>query len=175
MKNINYFKLGLFVLVGMIMIMGSVFYLGFQDKFTDKVEFVTYFDQSVQGLTEGSSVKASGVNIGTVTNIGLVPSSDGLVKVTMETTNKILPPDKQLGMTKKQIDEHFRTYIKKTVDLISLESTYDSDQRSQAVSVRYFGLIFYNNKNSMGMLKQHIRKYNEYFCLLRSIFLPHCS
>ena len=116
MKNVNYFKLGLFVLAGFFVIIASVFYLGFKEQFESKLEFVTYFDQSVQGLDVGSSVKASGVTIGRVTDISLVKNSDGLVKVTMSAVNNILTSQEQLGMSADQINNAYKDYIKKSVD-----------------------------------------------------------
>ena len=116
MKNVNYFKLGLFVLAALFVGLGAIFYLGFKDKFEDKVEFVTYFDQSVQGLDVGSSVKASGVTIGRVTGVSLSQGSSGIVKVTMSAVNNILTTEEALGMTEREIAAHYRKYIQDAVD-----------------------------------------------------------
>jgi len=116
MKNVNYFKLGAFILVALVVGFGGIFYLGLKEKFEDKVDFVTYFDQSVQGLDVGSSVKASGVTIGKVTKVSLVRGQAGIVEVLMSVEDNILTAEQELGMTEKEIRNHYRKYIEDAVD-----------------------------------------------------------
>jgi phospholipid/cholesterol/gamma-HCH transport system substrate-binding protein len=65
----NYWKLGLFVVVGCALAMGTVAWLGALALHKERVEYTTFFDESVQGLDVGSSVKFRGVTIGNVTKI----------------------------------------------------------------------------------------------------------
>jgi phospholipid/cholesterol/gamma-HCH transport system substrate-binding protein/paraquat-inducible protein B len=68
----RHFRVGLFVLTGIVLIGIFTIVLGGQDLFRKPVLFETYFDESVQGLDVGSPVKIRGVKIGTVSEIGLV-------------------------------------------------------------------------------------------------------
>jgi phospholipid/cholesterol/gamma-HCH transport system substrate-binding protein/paraquat-inducible protein B len=68
----HYFRVGLFVFLGLAAIAATALVLGGRSFFAEKVFFETYFDESVQGLEVGSPVKLRGVDIGRVKEIGLV-------------------------------------------------------------------------------------------------------
>ena len=79
----NHWKLGLFVVVSVLVGMGVLVFLGARSLTTDTVSYVSYFDESVQGLELGSPVKFRGVTIGRVSRIDI--ASDGRhVEVTLE-------------------------------------------------------------------------------------------
>jgi hypothetical protein len=61
----RYFRVGLFMFVGIGLIGSCAVILGGQGLFQTPVPFETYFDESVQGLEKGSPVKFRGVSIGT--------------------------------------------------------------------------------------------------------------
>ena len=69
----NHWKLGLFVVVAILTMVGAVFWLGARALRRESFAAVTYFDESVQGLDVGSPVKFRGVTIGTVADITLAP------------------------------------------------------------------------------------------------------
>ncbi|MFZ2654143.1 MAG: MlaD family protein [Victivallales bacterium] len=83
MIEANKYKLGLFVISGISLLVIVLFLLGIADIFKPKVQFVTLFDESVQGLEPGAPVKFRGVTIGKVSNVTVRPS-DNLVRVDME-------------------------------------------------------------------------------------------
>lgn len=64
-------RIGIFIITGILLLLISLFFLGLSDIFTDKVELVTRFRESVQGLTVGSPVKYRGVQVGTVSDISI--------------------------------------------------------------------------------------------------------
>ncbi len=70
----NYFKIGLFVLFGVIVLLGFLTTLGISLLTKDKILLETYIDESVQGLSVGSPVKNRGVQIGNVERIDFVTS-----------------------------------------------------------------------------------------------------
>lgn len=79
----NHWKLGLFVVVSVLIGMGVLVFLGARTLAKDTVSYVSYFDESVQGLELGSPVKFRGVTIGRVSLIDI--ASDGRhVEVTLE-------------------------------------------------------------------------------------------
>ncbi len=71
----NYFRLGMFVLIGIFLgIAGVIVFGGLQIVPQEMIEIETYMDDSVQGLLSGSKVKMRGVEIGSVDEIGFVAS-----------------------------------------------------------------------------------------------------
>lgn len=68
----NYFKLGLFVLASVGFIIAGIIVLSAGALKEEQVLMETYITESVQGLSEGSPVKRSGVKIGTVKEITFV-------------------------------------------------------------------------------------------------------
>ena len=69
MNSTRYFKLGLFVLTGMTLVVGAIVILGAGSLFTKTIYAETYFDESVVGLEVGSPVKYRGVTVGRVKRI----------------------------------------------------------------------------------------------------------
>lgn len=71
-------KVGIFLTFGIILILGSIFFLG-ADKalFTTYVRLHAHFDQ-VQGLSVGSVVSLSGVTVGNVEAITFLPEKNAL-------------------------------------------------------------------------------------------------
>jgi ABC-type transporter Mla subunit MlaD len=69
----NHWKLGLFVVGGVVLSLAVVLVLGARSLQKDTVPYVTFFDESVQGLEVGSPVKFRGVVIGTVSAINIAP------------------------------------------------------------------------------------------------------
>lgn len=68
----RYFRLGLFVLFGLALLVGLILALGGDQLFTRGTVFETYFDESVQGVDIGSAVKRRGVQIGRIESIGFL-------------------------------------------------------------------------------------------------------
>ena len=82
-QNRNYFLTGLFVTVGVMIGVAGVIWLGASKYFQKGSMYVTYFDESVQGLQTDSVVKFRGVDIGNVRRIGVAPDQR-LVEVVMK-------------------------------------------------------------------------------------------
>ena len=74
------FLTGLFVIVGVLIGVVAVIWLGASKYFEKGTTYVTYFDESVQGLQVDSEVKYRGVSVGNVKSIG-VASDQKLVEV----------------------------------------------------------------------------------------------
>ncbi|AMK12238.1 MAG: MlaD family protein [Pseudodesulfovibrio sp.] len=70
-KN-DYFKLGLFIILGTGMLLAMVIILGAGRFFETTYPLETYFDESVNGLSVGSPVKLRGVQVGRVSQINFV-------------------------------------------------------------------------------------------------------
>ncbi|HPM69422.1 MAG TPA: MlaD family protein [Smithellaceae bacterium] len=77
------FLIGLFVIIGSVMAAITIIWVGAADFFTKGSVYVTYFDESVQGLQVDSAVKYRGVDVGKVQSIKVAP--DGrLIEVAMK-------------------------------------------------------------------------------------------
>ncbi|MDA2918331.1 MlaD family protein [Desulfobacterota bacterium AH_259_B03_O07] len=68
----NFFKVGVFVIIALIILIVGIIVFGGGKFFRDKYYFDTYFDESVQGLTVGAPVKVLGVEVGSVGDISFV-------------------------------------------------------------------------------------------------------
>ncbi|HKC50100.1 MAG TPA: MlaD family protein [Myxococcota bacterium] len=71
MSSTNYYKLGAFVLGGLVLALAALVWLGATDWNRTTRRCVTYFDESVQGLEVGSAIKFRGVSVGTVSEISV--------------------------------------------------------------------------------------------------------
>ena len=78
----RYFRIGLLTALAMVLLVGSMFFLGLADEFTDRLHFATTFSESVQGLTLGAPVKFKGVPIGKVAKITILPK-EHIIRVDM--------------------------------------------------------------------------------------------
>lgn len=68
-KPINNFKLGLFTLCGLAILVGGLLAFGARNYFEPTSQYETYMAGDVTGLTVGSGVELRGVSVGRVTHI----------------------------------------------------------------------------------------------------------
>ncbi len=94
MIEANKYKLGLFVILGVLFFASVLFVLGIKEIFEPKVRFGTLFNESVGGLDVGTSVKFRGVSVGKVSKINLRPE-DNYVWVEMEAMLSSIDPAKE--------------------------------------------------------------------------------
>jgi ABC-type transporter Mla subunit MlaD len=69
----SHWKLGLFVVGGAALVLASLAFLGARSMQREVGLYVSYFDESVQGLEVGSPIKFRGVTVGTVSRIQVAP------------------------------------------------------------------------------------------------------
>jgi len=75
------FKLGVFVLVGLSIFIGGIFYIGKQKHLFNPVFTVNADFRDISGLMVGNNVRFSGINVGTVNFITII--NDSTVRVNM--------------------------------------------------------------------------------------------
>src|SRR5579862_4358181 len=68
-KPVNNFKLGLFTLFGLTILLAGLFSFGARSYFEPTSMYETYIEGDVTGLSVGSPVELRGVNVGKVTRI----------------------------------------------------------------------------------------------------------
>jgi phospholipid/cholesterol/gamma-HCH transport system substrate-binding protein len=74
---------GIFVAAGLLIALAAVIWLGMSRFLQEGAYYVTYFDESVQGLSKDSPVKYRGVSIGRVEHIDVAPDSK-LIEVVLK-------------------------------------------------------------------------------------------
>jgi phospholipid/cholesterol/gamma-HCH transport system substrate-binding protein len=82
-KKKNYFTVGVFVIIGLFIGVGAIVWVGASQYFQKGSRYVTYFNESVQGLQIDSSVKYLGVDVGRVERIRVAPDSQ-VIEVVMK-------------------------------------------------------------------------------------------
>ncbi len=86
-KRQSRFLTGLFVIVGVLIGVVAIVWLGASKYFEKGSLYVTYFDESVQGLQVDSQVKYRGVGVGNVKSIGVAPDQklvEVVIKIDLE-------------------------------------------------------------------------------------------
>ncbi len=83
LKKQTYFTVGLFVIIGVVLGAAAIVWVSTTKYFKKGASFVTYFDESVQGLQVDSIVKYRGVDVGRVEKIGVAPDYR-LIEVVMK-------------------------------------------------------------------------------------------
>ncbi|SMF08708.1 MlaD family protein [Desulfovibrio gilichinskyi] len=71
-RKTNPFRLGLFVIIGSLLLIVALAILGAGKIFEKTIKMETYINESVNGLEIGSPIKFRGVKVGTVSKIGFV-------------------------------------------------------------------------------------------------------
>jgi len=99
-EDVLYFRVGLFVVLGALLLVGGLVLFGAGRVFQPRVMVETYVDGSVQGIDVGSAVKFRGVTIGKVSHIGFTSieypeqvtgTIFNYVVVVMELTHPVFP------------------------------------------------------------------------------------
>ena len=101
------FSVGLFMVLGVILAVALVIWLGVSNYLDKGLLYAAYFDESVQGLDQDSAVKYRGVTIGKVQEITVAPDGE-LIQVVLKIDNepslqrspeKIVAQLKSVGIT----------------------------------------------------------------------------
>jgi phospholipid/cholesterol/gamma-HCH transport system substrate-binding protein len=81
-RNVNDFKVGLFVLAGLFLALGGLVWIGSAHLLESQKTYVTFFPESVQDLVPGTDIRYLGVKVGRVSGVSLAPD-DRHVRVLM--------------------------------------------------------------------------------------------
>jgi paraquat-inducible protein B len=115
--------IGVFVLGAIAIAIGAVVFFASADLFAKKQNYVSYFTQSISGLSVGSNVKFKGVNIGKVTRVllGIGKEQPVYAKVFYEVDQNVIVKDFGAGNphfnlfdvdgTKKRVEQGLRARL----------------------------------------------------------------
>ncbi len=92
-KKSNSFFIGIFILTGLVLLVGFILWMGATQFFKEYDYYTTYFDESVQGLETGSAIKYLGVSCGMVDDVTVAPDGK-LVQVVMKIDKTVKITDK---------------------------------------------------------------------------------
>lgn len=115
----NYFKIGLFVLLAVVILLIGVVIFGANLFEKERLYFETYFDNSVHGLSVGSPVEARGVQIGRVEQIDFVgdhyaiPVDDEAFQTFARYVRVVVSvdPEFMLGVCELETDERLQRLV----------------------------------------------------------------
>jgi phospholipid/cholesterol/gamma-HCH transport system substrate-binding protein len=98
------FMIGLFVTTGIVIGVAAFIWIGASQYFEKGAFYVTYFDESVQGLQVDSRVKYRGVDVGKVERIGVAPDQhlvEVIIKIDLkgDIERNVVTQLKSLGIT----------------------------------------------------------------------------
>ena len=82
-KNMSSFRLGVFILLGITLLIVAIFLVGQKESLFSSTFKVRTFFNDIQGLKPGTSVRLSGIDVGSVSGIDIVDDTTGRVQVTM--------------------------------------------------------------------------------------------
>jgi phospholipid/cholesterol/gamma-HCH transport system substrate-binding protein len=82
-RHVSSRALGLFVTLGVVIAIAVIIWIGASKYFEKGDRYVTYFDESVQGLQRDSAVKYRGVDVGRIEDIRVAPDNR-LIEVVMK-------------------------------------------------------------------------------------------
>ena len=85
MKESGYqWKLGMFVVLGLVLFVGTIYFVGKQKNlFGSTFELYSKFN-SVSGLAIGNNVRLSGINVGTVDDIDFLTDTTVVIKMVIK-------------------------------------------------------------------------------------------
>ncbi len=88
-KNMPAVRLGIFIFVGLVLVVVAVFLVGQKEAlFSSTFQVKTYF-YNVEGLRSGATVRLSGIDVGSVSNTQIVNDTSGRVEVLMSLSTDI--------------------------------------------------------------------------------------
>ena len=82
-KNVSAVRLGLFVTLGIVLLIFGIFMIGQKNSLFSSTFTVNAYFKDVQGLKSGAPVRFGGIDVGSVKNIEIVRDTSGRVEVSM--------------------------------------------------------------------------------------------
>lgn len=90
-RSVPSFKIGVFVIIGFVLMLVFIFFIGSQDKMFSKTTILHAKFETVSGLKKGAPIQMAGINIGSVKDIELPKRPGDSVLVRFKVQNDALP------------------------------------------------------------------------------------
>ncbi len=125
MREASYFRIGLFIIIGLLLLAGGLVIFGVGQFFKEKIYFETYVDATVQGIDVGSPVKFRGVTVGKATSVGFLfteyPEVDrsrvaNYVVILMEIDKEIFPDMFQIENLQPILNENIEKGLRVQIE-----------------------------------------------------------
>jgi ABC-type transporter Mla subunit MlaD len=101
-NKINRFKVGLFFLIATAITLGGLLWAGATHFFQSAKTYVTFFNESVQGLGPGANISYLGVKVGQVSAVGIAPDGK-LIRVELKLNPDFNVDNKAVALTLKGV------------------------------------------------------------------------
>ena len=138
MQEANKFKLGLFVISAVIILIAAIFSMGLFDSLRPKVHMVTYVEESVQGLSTGSAVKYKGVPIGRVSGIFIMIDNNE-IRIDLEIDLTKIQRRTQKPHSGPLLPKQFYEYLRKeTQDGLACRLEPDGITGAKYIEINFF-------------------------------------
>jgi phospholipid/cholesterol/gamma-HCH transport system substrate-binding protein len=165
-------KLGMFVIIGLVVFAGTVYYVGKQNNLFGSTFHLTAQFKSAGGLKEGNNIRFSGINIGTVNTITL---KDSVVIVDMVIRKNIqefiktdataivgsdgLMGDKVLtinsgSFSKAHVKDGDRILTEKAVDMNDIMASLQTSVDNAGIITAQLAAFTYKMNNGGGILSK---------------------
>ncbi|MBO4648089.1 MAG: MCE family protein [Lentisphaeria bacterium] len=140
MRETNKFKLGLFVIFSIIVLIAAIFCMGVFDQLQPKAHIYTLVGESVQGLTVGSSVKYKGVPIGNVSDIIIqVDTNDIRIDIEVDLSKIKKRTQNTITGTSEITQEQFFEYLRRGTERgLACRIEPDGITGSKYVEINFF-------------------------------------
>ncbi len=83
-------RVGIFLSIGLVLILGSIFMLGADRAFFKSYTILHAHFEQVQGLAEGSVISFSGITVGNIKKIQILPEKN-LIDLVLQVDNEFMP------------------------------------------------------------------------------------
>jgi len=124
-KEASYFRIGLFIIGGLLLLAGGLVIFGVGQFFKKKIYFETYVDATVQGIEVGSPLKFRGVTVGKATKVNFLfneyPQVDrakvvNYVVILMEIDEEIFPDMFEVENLQPLIDKEVKNGLRVQIE-----------------------------------------------------------
>jgi ABC-type transporter Mla subunit MlaD len=151
-KEASYFRIGVFIIVGLLLLAGGLVIFGVGQFFKEKIYLETYVDATVQGIEVGSPLKFRGVTVGKATRVGFLfndyPEVDrakiaNYVVILMEVDEEIFPGMFQERSLQPQLDKAIKQGLRVQIEpqgitgLNYLEINYVEPDRFEPIQITW--------------------------------------
>lgn len=152
MREANYFRIGLFIIAGLLLLAGGLVIFGVGQFFKHKILIETYVDATVQGIEVGSPLKFRGVTVGKATKVGFLfneyPQIDrakiaNYVVILMEVDEEIFPDMFEQPTLQPQLDRAIKQGLRVQIEpqgitgLNYLEINYLEPERFAPIQITW--------------------------------------